>query len=62
MDKRISNTSILEEKKEDSKEIIEILKNIPENKKERIIGIMEGIILGADKGGEEVEQSRSGTL
>lgn len=62
MDKRISNTSILEEKKEDSKEIIEILKNIPENKKERIIGIMEGIILGADKGGEEVEQSRRGTL
>lgn len=38
----------LKEKKEDGKEFLELLKRVPKEKRERILGIVEGMAIQAE--------------
>lgn len=41
-------TNEVEKKKEEAAELLELMERVPQNKKERVLGIIEGVAMSAE--------------
>ena len=41
-------TNEVEKKKEEATELLELMERVPQNKKERVLGIIEGVAISAE--------------